>query len=207
MKLSLLPLLLLLVTSIGSLAEQFNYDDLQMSDYEEMDKRVQAKIKLSKKLLREVKSDEPSEEDQKAIEPLREALVIILSRPNQDNMVSKLLPEVRKELVHLNAFEDTVASISSGAMAGLENDKLTEVTRATHLIVIENIVSEFAPEVDNKENDEFRQIFTKIRDAKIKIPDAVRKRLKLRSMLELKSPSDRADNALKKYSSKDATKK
>ena len=172
---------------------RYKYSELQIKDYDEMLAMVKVHLKKATKLLR-ANQEEDSNSDQQAVEELRAALLLILSRPNQDNMLAKLLPDIRKELSNMNSFEDSLSSLTSEAIDGLKNEKLPTVYRSTYLFVLENTVSEFKPEIKDKED--LRQIFEKIRDAKLKIPKDVAKDLKLRSMLNTESPSERAKRIL-----------
>ena len=194
------------LATTSAATERFKYSELQIKDYDEMQALVRERINKSQMLLRasdpEQEPTEDSVPDQAAVEELRSALQLILSRPNQDNMLAKLMPEVRKELSNVNAFEDSLSSLTSEAISGLSNDKLPTVIRSTLLFVLENVISEFKPEVRDKE--EFRKLFEKIRDAKLKIPKDVAKDLKLRSMLKVESPSERSKHVLESLA---ATKK
>ncbi|MGE0761975.1 MAG: hypothetical protein AB7N80_01725 [Bdellovibrionales bacterium] len=189
----ILLVLSLLTFGLSSEAARYKYSELQIKDYDEMLALVKTRVKKATKLFR-ANQDEDTPPDQQGVEELREALHLILSRPNQDNMLAKLLPDVRKEMANVNAFEDNMASLVSEAIDGLNNDKIPTVHRSTYLIVLENILSEFKPEVRDKED--LRQLFEKIRDAKLKIPKEVTKDLKLRSMLSTESPSERAKRIL-----------
>lgn len=192
---SLATLMFVLSFSYSAFAERYKYSELQIKDYDEMATLVRGHIKKSTDLLKaEQKKDESAEASPEVIEELRAALLLLLSRPNQDNMLSKLMPEVRKELTNLNAFEDNLASITDEAVTGLKNSNLPTVTRSTYLFVLENFLSEFKPEV--REKDELRGLFEKIRDAKVDVPKEVTKDLKLRSMLKVESPSERAKRVL-----------
>ncbi len=172
---------------------RYKYSELQIKDYDEMLSQVKVRVKAASKILKN--SEVGSDEDQAAVEELRSALLLMLSRPNQDNMLAKLLPEVRKELVNLSAFEDSLAGLAVESIEGLNNDRLPTVYRSTSLLVLENVLSEFKPEI--REKEDLRRIFEKIRDAKLEIPSEVKKDLKLRSMFSVESPSEKADRILK----------
>jgi hypothetical protein len=172
--------------SLATEAKLYKYSELQIKDYDEMLKLVKEHVANSSK---------KDSSDQQAVDELREALLLILARPNQDNMLAKLMPDVRKELSGFNAFEDSLASLTQEAIRGLSNDKLPTVNRSTYMFVLENILAEFKPEV--KEKAEIRKIFETIRDAKLKLPKDVTKDLRLRSMLKVESPSERAKRILK----------
>ncbi len=155
---------------------------------------VRERIKKSNKILKGSNPDAEVTPDQESVESLRQGLLLVLSRPNQDNMLAKLMPEIRKELNGLNAFEDSIDSLAQEALDGLNNTKLPVVVRSTYWFVLENILSEFKPEIRDKED--LKKTFVKIRDAKIEIPKDVKKDLKLRSMFKVESPSDRAKRIL-----------
>lgn len=185
---------MLALSSPALAADRYKYSELQIKDYDEMSSAMKEKLKKAQTIFRQAGDDGEAPPDQAGVEELRSALHLILSRPNQDNMLAKLMPEVRKELSNVNAFEDSVSSLASEAIDGLRNDKLPTVFRSTYLFVLENIISEFKPEIRDKED--FRKIYEKIRDAKLEIPKAVAKDLKLRSMLKVESPSERAKRIL-----------
>jgi hypothetical protein len=189
---------LMFLAIFGSLAtfaaERFKYSELQIKDYDEMTTMVRAQIKKAQKLIKDTDGDQGEVADQESVETLRGALLLVLSRPNQDNMLAKLMPELRKELTGLSAFEDTLSSIAGEAMDGVKNKKLATVYRSTYHFVLENILSEFRPEVRDRE--ETRKIFERIRDANIEVPKEVTKDLRLRSMFTIESPSERAKRIL-----------
>lgn len=180
-------------------ADRYKYSELQIKDYDEMSALVKEKVKKAVKIFRETgDAEEDAPPDQAGVEELRSAFHLILARPNQDNMLAKLMPEVRKELANVNAFEDSLSSLAAEAVEGLRNEKLPTVFRSTYLFVLENIISEFKPEIRDK--TDLRKIFEKIRDANLEIPKDVTKDLKLRSMLKVESPSERAKQILEKLS-------
>jgi hypothetical protein len=125
------------------------------------------------------------EEVPEATQKLRLAFKTILSRPNGDNMVSQLIPMVKGRLRDLNAYEDTLYGLADEAIYALTKGKEKPAQKATNLIVLENIISEFRPEVEN--NKEIKRVFEKIRDSKIKVPKKVINDLRLRGMYKPKS--------------------
>lgn len=189
--------LILIWSGFESHAERYKYNTLQTEDYDQMREKVQQRVLKAKGILKKQKDlSEPA--DQEAVDELREALLLILSRPNYDNMLSKLMPEVRKELSTLNAFEDSLHAVVSDAISAIDNEHLTKSDRATSLIVLENVLSEFKPELSDKED--IRKLFEKIRDANIKIPKIVEKELRMRSMVGKTSPSVKAKKILERVS-------
>jgi len=191
---TLLTLVALVLAAPATSAERFKYNELQIKDYDEMTSMVRERLKKSAKIMKGSDADGDSAPDQESIESLREALLLVLSRPNQDNMLAKLLPELRKELNTVNAFEDSLDSLAQEAIDGLGNKKLPVIHRSTYWFVLENILSEFKPEIRDKAD--IKKTFEKIRDAKVEVPKDVAKDLKLRSMFKVESPSDRAKRVL-----------
>jgi hypothetical protein len=186
-----LILLVLSGTAYGA-AHSYKYSDLVIQDYDEMSKQVQIRIRNAHKAN---KDGEDSTGDAEAIEDLRDALKLIFSRPNSDNMVAKLAPDLRRELSGFSAYEDTISSLSAEA-TGIVNDKNATVSaRSTALFVIDNILGEVRPEIAG--NVDLRHVVEKIRDAKLKIDDDVIRDRKLRAMFKTKNPSEYAAEILK----------
>lgn len=193
-------LLALAFKSPSASGESFNYSELQIKDLEEMTNSINIRVQKAKFAYMKMQAEEKEEEgDRQAVEILREATYLILSRPNDDNMLSKLMPLVRSELSSYNAFEDTLTSITQESIRAVANEKLSAVNRGTHLFVLENILSEFRPEIVN--NEDLRKIFEIIRDANIKLPSSVKNERILRSMYKSKSPSTLAATILKEENS------
>lgn len=188
-----------------TLAENFKYSELQIKDYDEMKTLVRDRITASKKafLDRQKKGKNSEEADRQAIEVLRNALKLILSRPNDDNMLAKLLPFVRSELNNYSAFEDTLASLTQESVRSISNDKIPSVYRSTSLFLLENVMSEIRPEISKKEG--FKKLVEFIRDAKIVVPESVKNERRLRSMQRSKNPSEMAETILKEEGTDEAT--
>lgn len=188
-----LTALLLAIFCTGALAENYKYNTLMIKDYDEMSSLVQGHIKKAREL--SDGSGDDSSRDAEAIEHLREALKLVFSRPNSDNMVAKITPELRRELTGFSAYEDTISGIVAEALRQAGNAEGTVSQRSTSLVVLENVLSEIRPESQN--NADLRRVIERIKDAKLKISDDVKKDRKVRSMFETKNPSDEAAKILK----------
>jgi hypothetical protein len=188
-----LVLTLCALLTLPAAAAMYKYSELMIKDYDEMHRLVEKQIAKS----HDVGSDaeDGSGDDAKAVEHLREALKLIFSRPNSDNMVAKLTPEVRRELTGYAAYADTISSLTAEALAVLKNDKGAPSVQATAIFMLENILSEIRPEAVN--NEDLRRVIERVRDAKIKIPSDVTKNMKLRAMFTAKNPSETATQILK----------
>jgi len=200
----MIKFLLSLTLFISSLAfaKEYPYNELMTKDYDEMQASVRKGVNDAKKAARE-RQQEGDEEgaDQAAISELRDTLQLILSRPDKDFMVSKLIPLVRKELVNYGGFEVSLETIATQAIMNLKSDKSSVSSKSTAVFVLENLMSEIKPEIDIK--PEFKKIIEQIRDAKIKIPDAVVTDRKMTSMFKTVSPSETAKGILEKLKKKE----
>lgn len=169
-------------TSYDTSKGDFNYASLQLKDLDEMRVVVNKQIKKSEQFLKD-------EDEGQAITALQSALQYILSRPNRDNMVSQLVPDLRSKLRELDALEPSLNRITDAAIAKIKDKKNHPRNRATQYFVLENILSEFKPET--QVNEELKKVFMKIRDAKIELDGAVTNDMKMRAMYKTpESPSD-----------------
>lgn len=191
-------LMLLLPPASHASSSKFKFNELQIKDYDEMLNRVNAYIEDAKQVA--IKYQEEGDDDagdQQAIEKLSEALRFILSRPDKDNMLAKLLPLVRKELMNFNSFETSLSLVATDAITAIQMNKLPVSYRSTSFFVLENIMAQIQPSVATSQ--ELRQIVEKIRDAKIKISDDVKKHRQLTGMFTTPNPSEVAQKVLAKY--------
>lgn len=176
---------------------RLKYNELQIKDYDEMRKMVDGLIMKAQEI--SIASEEEGEVesgDQRAIDELTKAMSLIFSRPDKDNMVSKLAPGVKKELMNYNAYTDVLNGIATDAIASLEMEKLPAVYRATSVFVLENLMSEIAPEL--LDNSELLAIIKKVKKAKIEIAKDVANHRKLTGMYNTVSPSETAEKLLNK---------
>ena len=163
-----------------------------------MHEAVTRKVKSAKELI----SKSGDQLNPKVYVLLRDAIKLILSRPNKDNMTSKLVPVVRSELTLLGAYQETMLSIANEAIHSINNEQNTPVDRATSVFILENLMSELKPDVTRK--PAIKKIFERIRDAKIKLSSKVKNDRKVRGMFLTQSPSLTAKKILdSKFPKKD----
>jgi hypothetical protein len=160
-----------------------NFSELQIKDYDQMLNAVEKKVADSKAVAIKMQEEDMVEEgDKQAVARLREALLLILSRPNKDNMVAKLVPVVKKELINYDAFQDVLAAIAGQATGAIQSETLSVSQRATAIYVLENLLSEIKPLLTG--DAKLRALVKKIRDADITVPDKVKSHRKLTGMDE-----------------------
>lgn len=160
----------------------YPYHRLAVKNLDQMNKIVQDKIKESKK----------SKGDRTV--PLKEALQAVLSRPNDDFMVEKVIPPIRNELEELSAWESSVRALVKESSGALKNPKAFKPEALTsYAIFLENLIAEFKP----KAGEEFeKSVLEQIRDANIVLPDKVKNERNLRMMKVQSSPSEIAKAVL-----------
>lgn len=166
-------------------AAQFKYNELMLKDYDEMLKMVNSQLKKAR----------DNVDDQEAVSHLREAVKLILSRPDSDNMVAKLIPEIRKELSGYNAFEDVLSSITAESITVVKDENAANSVQATGIFILENMIALVKPEAVN--NHDLRRLLDRIRSADIEVTEGVRKDMKLRGMFKTMNPSEAAKKVLK----------
>lgn len=154
----------------------YTYNELAVKDIEQMSKLVNGKIVTSKSA-------------EKPIEPLKDALLAIFARPNSDNLISKLLTNVKNELDNYDGYETSLTELVDEAITGISDKKNDSKVQATYWIFLENLLAEFKPKVSEPFE---KSIFEKIRDAKIKIPKEALAERRLTVMSVKDSPSDLA---------------
>jgi hypothetical protein len=170
-----------------------SYRELIVKDYDEMYEMVKKHTNAAHKAIRA--SDTNTEWEADAKRELIHAERVILSRPNSDNMVSKLVPEVRREVILFANYDDILDAMTTEAIQAFDPSMhLSTEMETTYLFMTENLISELKPEIVNDERA--RALMERIRDAKIDVPHDVMAERKLQGMFLTESPSDYAKQIL-----------
>ncbi|MCB0368205.1 MAG: hypothetical protein KDD45_01890 [Bdellovibrionales bacterium] len=164
----------------------FNYHQLAMKDLDQMNSLVQNKIKESQKAY-----------GGKAI-PLKEALQAVYSRPNHDDMITKVVDPLRSQLDRLDVYEKSFTELIQEAINVINHSKnFKKEVQVTYSIFLENVVAEFKP---NIKDDAFEmKMIKKIADAKLVLSTDAKKERELRLMDKGSSPSELAQLVLDEY--------
>ena len=181
--------LLLTTTSLAS----YDYQTLQMKNIEQMSEFVRTKIQESEAVANEAIAQGVGAGPGLII--LQDTLLIVLSRPNSDNMLEKIITPLVQKLRTYNTHISTFDNIVDISIEGLKNKSKDIKLRATYIFVLENIMSELQPRIQS--HDSIKAIYEKIYKKKIKIPRDVRSHL-AKNMVVTKSPSKIAHSILKK---------
>ncbi|KYG69573.1 hypothetical protein AZI87_10395 [Bdellovibrio bacteriovorus] len=161
----------------------FNYSQLALKDLDQMNKLVNDKVKESKK------------SSSGKVVPLKEALQAVYSRPNDDDMIDKIVAPLRSNLDELESWEKTISQLTDEAINALKNPRAFKpVVQTTYVIFLENLLAEVKPYVKSEGFE--RQIVERVRDAKIEVSKEAVNERKLRTMKSTASPSEIAEKIL-----------
>lgn len=175
-------ILVLAMGPIDAFAERLDYFQLQMKDVEEMEKDIRPQIEKAKSYIKD-------RDRENAINSLEVSMLHIFSRPNGDNILSSLFSQIRPRLKDTKAYESSLSGMVLSAMKKLEDESLKPSSRATQIVILDNFMSELKPEVSS--NTKIKDIFVRIRDAKIKVPSSVSNDFLLKGLgNQRRSPSD-----------------
>ncbi len=189
-----------LATSNYSLAKDMLYTQLQNKDLDQMRLLIKPYLQKSTESLKKqgetADKDQQDEHESEAVEHLRQALKIILSRPNKDNMILKLMDEVQSRLVVLNMYEASLMNLTISSLTVMKQESLPKSYIATHIFILENIMGQIRPQISD--NGKYKEIMFKIKDADVEVPKKAVRMRRMRGMHRTISPSKIAESILKK---------
>ncbi len=181
---TLLLSILLFITSVSQAGLLLTYHQLALKDLDQMNELVIAKIKESKKSY------------SGKIVPLKEALQAVLGRPDEDNMVDKVLSPLKSELEGHDAWEKSLKELATESINALKNSKNFKAdVQVTYQVFMENLLAQLKPDLGTASFE--TKLVEKIRDAKISISKEAQNERKLRMMKSTVSVSEIADMLLK----------
>lgn len=173
-------ILLFAFSEVASAKILLTYNKLALRDLDEMNDWIRMKIKESKK--------QPPEG---AVVVLKETLLAIYSRPNEDGMIDKVSSAVKNELERMDAYEISVEELISEAIDGLKiSDGLSATEQVTYLVFLENQILEMKPALKKGEFE--KKMFEKIANAQIQVTKKAQGERKLRMMRTTVGPSEMA---------------
>jgi hypothetical protein len=164
------------------------YRELIIKDYDEMQAMMRKHLRAAHKIVAGADSNSEWEHDAKA--ELARAERLVLSRPDTDNMVAKLVPEIRHEIAAFGSYDDLLDIVTTESLEAFRPDmNLPVAEHTTFLFILENLMSEMKP---NLQDPRQLALMERIRDAKIEVPHDVMAERKLQGMFLTDSPSDEA---------------
>lgn len=171
-----------------------SYRELMLKDFEQMQDVVRKHIRYAKQDF--AAADEDPQAEPSAFRQLKKALLLIFSRPDSDNVVAKLVPEVRRELALYDAYYRIVYEVAKESLQAFDPSLgVNTLTLATYTFTLQNLMAEIRTEA--RENPELQKTLQMIADANLKVPQDVVRERKLSGMFLSESPSERATKILK----------
>jgi hypothetical protein len=187
MKKNILALTFMFVVICGYESSQagllFTYNQLALKDLDEVNDLITQKTKESRK----------SSSGQSV--PLKEALQAVISRPNEDGLLSKVLPTLRNELDRLDMYEKVMLELVNEAIFALKNPKnFSRQAQVTYALFLNNLILE----VKNSALDDGpeKTWIEKIAKSKVVVSKDALKEIKSKLMKEVPSPANTAQNAI-----------
>lgn len=188
---SVFSIAILLATSAAWTKVEYDTTSLLLKNSQQVESMIDSKIKHAQKLQSKQEDNEDGEiqAEPEAVEMLKDGMRIALSRPDQDGSRKNLYSRVKRELVDINALEQVLTELTEEALAELRTQDGPRRT-ATFVVLLENMMAEIRPEIGD--NDDYRKILERVRDAKISITEKSKVQNLLRSMSIPVSPSETA---------------
>ena len=181
---------------------EFDSSQLVMKNADTISELVRRKIKKAQEIQSKQEDSDDGETlaEPAALEELKDAMRIVLARPDQDGTRGNAFARLRRELNDLNALSTVLGDLTGEAISSIRSESSSPTRAATYIIVLENMMAELKPEVKNDVG--FKKIIEEIRDADLKIPEKVKAQQLIRSMSQPVSPSTTAAKILPKEAKK-----
>ncbi len=176
-----------------TLAVGYNYTTLIFKDYNDLKPLVRNALKESRK------HKYPQDGD-KAVSPLKKSFKMLLSRPDSDNLISKLAPDLVRDLESMEMFSPVVQMLIDEGKATVKNNSAEPKIRATALIMLNNLLLYVRPKTLDEVS--LAESVCKLADQNIKIPKEVLKSTELTTMLKEPSPTELAKKVMLWYAKK-----
>ena len=176
-----------------SLEASYDYNQVRFMDYNELRSIKNSAIRASR--------NHPFPKNKRQVlGPLEEALKMLFSRPNVDNLVAPLVEDLERELETLNSLESSFQNIVKSSLQTLGNKSLSSAVRITAVLCLNNLLLN----IKNKtlEKVGLAQVVCKLADKKIKIPRSIQKDSLFKSLYIESSPSKLAREIMFWYAKK-----
>jgi hypothetical protein len=186
-KSSLLALTLLL--AVAAQAKTYNFQELSVKDYTEMNQLIRGA--LGKNTIDDVER-EPK---------VRAGLKIVLSRRNTDGKRSALFTSLQGQLPE-PFFMLSIQKIAEEAVATMKSKSASNMDKTTAYVVLENLLSELSPRVSD-----YKSTFEMIAKADLVIDEELGTFCRLAGMSNNASPSAIAEAVIEKLDKEDSKNK
>jgi hypothetical protein len=177
----------------STLAVNYNYTTLIFKDYPDLKPLVKNALKESRRFKYPKDGDKP-------IAPLRKSLKMILSRPDDDNLISKLSGDLIGDLEGMGVFSRVIDELVHEGEEDVYNKALSPKVRATSLVMMNNLLLLIRPL--SLEDTRLATTVCKLADKDMKIPKDILKTTELTTMLKEPSPTNLAKKVMQWYAKK-----
>lgn len=174
----------------STLAVSYNYTTLIFKDYPDLKPLVSNALRESRKF-------KYPRDGARATEPLKKSFKMILSRPDSDDLVSKLSPELIRDMDSMGVFHSTVEELLNEGHEEVFNKSLSPKVRATALIMLNNLLLLVRPLALDEIT--LAKSVCKFADKDITIPKEILKNTELTTMLKEPSPTNLAKKIMLWY--------
>ncbi|MGH1468866.1 MAG: hypothetical protein ACRBBP_08310 [Bdellovibrionales bacterium] len=179
-----------LLYTTSTLAVSYNYTTLIFKDYPDLKPLVS-------NALRESRRFKYPQDGNKAVFPLKKSLKMILSRPDSDNLVVKLSPELVQDLESMGVLTNVIDDLIAEGQEEVMNKALHPKVRATSLIMLNNLLLLIRPRT--LDEIPLATSVCTLADKDLKIPKEVLKNTELTTMLKEGSPTNLAKKIMLWY--------
>ncbi len=179
---------------------EFDSAKLLMTNADQISEFVREKIRKAQEIQASQEDSDELLAEPEAVKHLKEALRIVLARPDQDGTRANAFGRIRRELVDLNVLNEVLAELAKEAISAIRNSSNPPARISTYVVLLENLMAELKPEVNS--NAAFKKIIVEIRDADLVIPEKVKTQEMVRSMSRPSSPSETAAKIVPKEDKK-----
>ena len=122
-----------------------------------------------------------------AVGELKDAMRIVLSRPDQDGARAPSFGRLRRELADMNSLDGVIEDLAQEGVSALQESGTEPRRQWTYVVMLEGLMAEIKPDVPK--NDVFKRVIERIRDADLQISEKLKNANFMRSMSRPVSPS------------------
>lgn len=162
----------------------YTYNQLKLYDIDEMVEITEDRMALYK--------------ETNDSEKLYEVMTLILARPNDDNILERLMLSIRYTLDSNKLWEDSVVVVVDRAVEALKDETTSAGDQISYLMMLQNLLVEFKPEFRKLDiSPKFEQnVIEKVANAEIEVSAEARREANLNLFGQLNSPSQIAKQIL-----------
>jgi hypothetical protein len=162
----------------------YTYNQLKLYDIDEMVEITEDRMALYK--------------ETNDSEKLYEIMTLILARPNDDNILERLMLSIRYSIDSNKLWEDALVVVVDNALQALKDETTSSSDQLLHLMILQNLLVEFKPEFKRLDiSPKFeKSIIEKIASEDIEISKEVKAEAGINLIKLPASPSDLAKSIL-----------